>query len=546
LPRHRTLRAVIDWSWELLSGAERTVLRRLSVFSGGASLEAAERVCAGDAVEPGQVLELLTSLAEKSLVRTEGDGAPRYRMLGTIKQYAEDRLAEAGESEAVRLAHLAYFTDLAETAEPHLRRAEQMEWLATLHAEHDNIGAAMRGALAAGQADAAMRLAAGAGWYWWLSGQKTEGMELVSAAAGTPGEVSDDIRATVSALVVLFLNSGPGDERQAAEWIHEAYRLSRRSRSRHPGMALVVPLERMLQAPGAVLAAWEPLLEDEDPWVRALARLQLGKMRILLGQAGPAADAYLTGALAEFRSIGERFGISFALTELAERIATRGDLAGACEHYEEAVQVVVQVGAIDDVIWMRARQAQLSWLLGDRAAGVAAIADAQRCAERVTWPAALAVLALARAELARWSGRTEEAYQQLDVATTLLGDEAGAASIRAVTQDLLGYLTNDVEESRKYRAAARQAAAEAGHAPVIARMLVGIAELASRRDDHAQAARLLGASAAVRGLWDRADPDLARIEPAARNRLGGERFAEAVRDGESRSWSDLAEVTLAS
>src|SRR5580700_8132337 len=104
LPQHRTLRAVVDWSWELLTDAERMVLRRLSVFSGGASLEAAEQVCAASAVEQGaveqdQVLELLTALAEKSLLLTEGDKAPRYRMLGTIKEYAAQRLAETGESD---------------------------------------------------------------------------------------------------------------------------------------------------------------------------------------------------------------------------------------------------------------------------------------------------------------------------------------------------------------------------------------------------------------------------------------------------------------
>jgi len=130
LPRHKTLRAVVDWSWELLTDAERTVLRRLSVFSGGASLEAAERVCAGDAVGQDEVLELLTSLAEKSLLLTGGDGALRYRMLGTIKEYAADRLTEAGESGLARQAHLGYFTELTESAEPHLRRAEQLEWLA--------------------------------------------------------------------------------------------------------------------------------------------------------------------------------------------------------------------------------------------------------------------------------------------------------------------------------------------------------------------------------------------------------------------------------
>ena len=122
LPRHRTLRAVIDWSWELLSDDERAVLCRLSVFSGGASLEAAERVCGTDAAE-----ELLTALAEKSLVVSAGDRAPRYRMLGTIKEYAEQRLAEAGDTDSARRAHLAYFTELAETAEPHLRRADQLD-----------------------------------------------------------------------------------------------------------------------------------------------------------------------------------------------------------------------------------------------------------------------------------------------------------------------------------------------------------------------------------------------------------------------------------
>src|SRR5215469_15897199 len=228
-PRHRTLRAVVDWSWELLTDAERMVLRRFSVFSGAASLEAAERVCAGDAVEQEQVLDVLTSLAEKSLLLAEGDGAPRYRMLGTIKEYAAQRLAEAGESDLVRRAHLAYFTELTETAEPHLRRAEQLEWLATLEAEHDNIGAAMRGALAAGQAQQAMRLAAAAGWYWWLGGHRTEGTELIVAATKTPGQVTDDVRAMVYALMVLFLGSGRADEHQVAEWIHQAYRFSQHS-----------------------------------------------------------------------------------------------------------------------------------------------------------------------------------------------------------------------------------------------------------------------------------------------------------------------------
>jgi len=546
LPRHKTLRAVVDWSWELLTDAERMVLRRLSVFSGGASLEAAERVCAGDAVEQDEVLELLTSLAEKSLLLAEGGSSPRYRMLGTISEYAGHRLAEAGESEQVRHAHLAYFTELTETADPHLRRAEQVDWLAALEVEHDNIGAAMRGALAAGEAQAAMRLAAAAGWYWWLGGHKTEGIELLTAATGTQGEVTDDIRAVVYALVVHFVSSGRGDENTAAEWIHRAYRFSQRSRSRDPRLAFVAPLERMLQTPDDFLPAWEALLDNEDPWVRALARLQVGKMRIVLGRGGRDADAYLEMALAEFRALGERFGISIALTELAERLAVRGEFAGACERYERAIAAVTEVGAIDDVIVMRSRQAQLYWLLGDEDASAAAIAEAERWAERVTWPDALAELALSKAKLARWGGHAEEAHKQLDLATTMLGDEAEQPNIRAVTHDLLGYLADDLSEARTHRVAACQAASEAGHAPLIAQILVGFADLALRYDQHEQAARLLAASADVRGMPDRSDPDVARIERDARHRLGESRFAEAVQEGTQTGWSELVEVTLAS
>jgi predicted ATPase/DNA-binding SARP family transcriptional activator len=364
LPRHRTLRAVVDWSWELLTDAERTVLRRLSVFSGGASLDAAERVCSGEGVEAGQVLELLTALTEKSLVVARGEGAPRYRMLGTIKEYAAQRLAEAGESELARHAHLAYFTELVETAEPHIRRAEQLDWLAAVGAEHDNISAAMRGALAAAEAQGAMRLAASAAWYWWLGGHKTEGSELIMAATAVPGEVSDEIRVLVYVFVVSFLTSGLGDQYQVREWIHEAYETSRRVRSGHPVMRFVGALESLLHGPDAILTAYEPLLTDEDPWVRAVATLQLGKMRIILGDGGREADEYLETALAEFRAIGERWGMSFALTELADRIATRGEFAAA-EHLEQAIAVVTEIGVVEDVVTTRSRQAQLYWLAGE-------------------------------------------------------------------------------------------------------------------------------------------------------------------------------------
>ncbi|TDC15108.1 BTAD domain-containing putative transcriptional regulator [Kribbella albertanoniae] len=541
LPRQRTLRAVIDWSWQLLSDDERMVLRRLSVFAGGASLAAAEQVCG-----TADALELLTALTEKSLVVADSNKTPRYRMLGMIKEYAAQRLADADEVELTRHAHLTYFTELAATADPHLRRAEQLEWLAVLDADHDNISAAMRGAIAAGEAAAAMRLASVAGWYWWLSGHKAEGNDLIKAAIDTPGEVPDETRAMVYSLFILFLNSGPGDEHLAREWIHEIHRISQRTQLVNPVLQLVEPLERMLQSPGDFLPAWEPLLDSVDPWVRALGQLQLGKMRVILGHGGYEADNYLKAALADFEVIGERFGITFALSELADRIATRGEFAAACAHYDHAIEIIAEISGTDDVVRMRSRQAELYWLLDDPERSAAALAEAQRLAEQVNWPGSLANLALSKATLARWRGDAADVLAQLTTITSLLGEAAEQPNIRTLTHDLLGSIAEDLDEAREHWAAACAAATETGHASGIAGVLVGVAGYALRRERYADAVRLLAASTAVRGLPDRSNPDFARIEQATRSRLGDAEYAEAAAEGAQADWNQLVAVTLAS
>ncbi|AYF72968.1 helix-turn-helix domain-containing protein [Nocardia yunnanensis] len=555
IPQHRTLRAVVDWSWELLSEPERTVLRRLAVFAGGASLEAAEQVCATGAVEGWEVLELLTALTEKSLLIVTGDDAPRYRMLGTIAQYARERLDEAGEADSARRAHLAYFTELAATADPRLRRGEQLEWLAVLDAEHDNIAAAMRGALAAPDAAGAARLAAAAGWYWWLGGHKSEGMEMVTAAADAVEQAAeatdadgpdDETLATVYGLVVHFATTGPNDQFAVEEWITKSHGYGRRTAGphRHPALVFVGALERMLHGPEHYLPAFEALIADEDPWVRALSRLQLGKLRVMLGQDGPEVDAHLEGSLAEFRAIGERWGISFALTELAERLAMQGEFAKATEYLDEAAGVVAELDAIEDVARTRSRQAQLFWLLGDPAASAGAVAEAQRWAERTAWPGALAQLALERAELARWSGDAAESHRQIDIARTLSkGSET--EYLETGIHDLLGYLAPDTEQSRAHRRAELDSVSDRAAAPLLARVLVGLADLAAREGRDAHAVRLLAASAVVRGMPDRSQPDVERIERETRSRLGEASFTEATRVGAESNWRELAEATFA-
>lgn len=545
IPQHRTLRAVVDWSWELLTDAERTVLRRLAVFSGGASLEAAERICADDTVEQWEILELLTALTEKSLLRATDDSEPRYRMLATIEQYARERLEAAGEADSIRRAHLSYFTELAATAEPELRRADQLKWLATLAAEHGNLTVAMRGAIAAGDAPGAMALAAEAGWYWWLGGHKVEGLELITAAAALPGEVDNETRALVYGLVVHFMSSGPNDENQLQEWIHKASALHKPGPCRHPAMRFISALESLLQGPDHFLTAFEPLLTDADPWVRALARLQQGKMRVMLGRPGREADEYLEAAAAEFRAIGERWGLSFALTELADRIAMRGDFTTACALLDEALTVVTAVGTLEDAVRVGARQAQLYWLLGDSERSAAAIAEAQRNADRAGWPNALADLALQRAELARWSGDTAEVHRRIEIARAMFGADVELPNVSATFHNLLGYLAVDLETAREQHAQAYRSALGAGYAPLIARILVGAADLALRAGQDAQAVRLLAASDAVRGLPDRSLPDATRIERETRNRLGEADFTEAMAEGAAGDWTELVAVTLA-
>jgi hypothetical protein len=234
------------------------------------------------------------------------------------------------------------------------------------------------------------------------------------------------------------------------------------------------------------------------------------------------------------------------LTELADRIAVRGEFARAAELYERAIVVIAEVGAPEEVIRMRARQALMLWMAGDRDGAAAAIADGERSAQRVTWPGALAELALAKVDLARWAGDAAGARQQIAVATSLLGVEAEQTHYRAMRLDMLSRVTDDLDEARAHSTEALATANEAGLPLLTAVAVVGIADLALRRDQPEQAARLLGAATALRGLPDSAHPDVAHIEAETRNRLGDTRFAEAVLEGTRANLAELAQVTLAS
>uniref|UniRef100_UPI0006269589 ATP-binding protein n=1 Tax=Streptomyces odonnellii TaxID=1417980 RepID=UPI0006269589 len=180
--RQRTLRAVIDWSWELLTVPERIVLRRLAVHTDGCTLEAAEAVCAGDGVADDDVLDLLARLVDRSLVVRTG---ARFRLLESVGAYAAERLREAGDETAVRHRHLAHYLDLAERAEPGLRGPEQHRWLPLLDAETGNLRAALDTAVRRESGGEALRLVTALSWYWLLSGRLREARRALNTALDT-------------------------------------------------------------------------------------------------------------------------------------------------------------------------------------------------------------------------------------------------------------------------------------------------------------------------------------------------------------------------
>ena len=193
LPRQQTLRALIDWSHNLLGEAERTVLRRLSVFAGGWTIEAAEAVGAGEGVDGSDVLDLLTQLVNKSLVMfEERTGQARYRMLETIRQYAREKLVESGENEAVRDRHLSFFVRLAEEAAPELLGKDVKAWLDRLEREIENVRMALDWAKGTARLRDGLRLATALEWFWYPRAIRPR----VGASAGTGGLIgADDGRA---------------------------------------------------------------------------------------------------------------------------------------------------------------------------------------------------------------------------------------------------------------------------------------------------------------------------------------------------------------
>jgi non-specific serine/threonine protein kinase len=306
LPRQQTLRALIDWSYDLLTEPERMLLRRLSVFAGGWTLDAAEAVCSVQGLEAEDVLDLLTHLVGKSLVSYEEQGEKaRYRLLETVRQYGRDRLREGGEVEIVGERHRDWNLELVERAGSELSGEHQAEWLERLEAEHDNLRAALEWSAERGEAPESLRLAGGLTGYWSMRGYVTEGRQRLDAALAMEGAEEPTPARAAALRGAGFLAWRQGDYEAARGRVEECLMIAR--------------------------ALSDGLIASD-----ALATLA----QIAYAQSDYEAACSLTEErLAICRQLGDWERIAFSLTGLAIWVKFQGDLTRAWALCEESLAI---------------------------------------------------------------------------------------------------------------------------------------------------------------------------------------------------------------
>ncbi|MEV4259333.1 hypothetical protein AB0J52_39760, partial [Spirillospora sp. NPDC049652] len=339
LPRHRTLRAVVDWSWELLDDAERTVLARMSVFASGATPEAAERVCGRDL--PADVIDVIASLVDKSLVMADGDAEPRYRLLETVRVYARERLDETGETAATRAEHAAHYLELAETAEPQLRRSDQLLWIERLTAERDNFNAAFQTVVDTRDVRTGLRLVTALVWFWLMRDLEREACAWATAVHRIAGDepppgLGEEYAICVFTGTAVASASGEGIAPQLfGDTILDLLRFLP-ERPRHPMAVAARPVARLFAADlPAAAEGFRGLVDHPDPWIGSIAKTMLTFNALHEGDLD-AAQELAQQSYGEFRDLGDRFGMGVTSLVLLQISLSRGKPEEAIAYGEEA------------------------------------------------------------------------------------------------------------------------------------------------------------------------------------------------------------------
>lgn len=342
LPRRQTLRAAIDWSYDLLTAEEQALLRRLSVFAGGFTLEAVEAIC------PGETLDPLSRLIDKSLViaaERESDGEARYRLLESVRQYGREKLQAAGEVEDTRRRHLNFFLRLAESLAPEINTSERNRLLARLEEEHDNFRAALTFAVEQGDAESGLRLAGALFWFWFHRGYWSAGREWIEKMRILPG-AAGSVRARAAALFGEgVLAWAQGDHAAACSQLEESVSIWRELGDRaglaHALHFLAIELLGQTEQGRARALAEESVAifrAGNDLFGLAASLSSLGV--VALAQADyPAAKSCLEESVKVFREMKDDWGLALPLRNLGIAALRQGDYERAASLLRESLRV---------------------------------------------------------------------------------------------------------------------------------------------------------------------------------------------------------------
>ncbi|MCU7727955.1 winged helix-turn-helix domain-containing protein [Actinoplanes sp. KI2] len=540
-PRHRTLRAVIAWSWDLLTEPERTVAERVSVLPGGVTEASATAICADTRVPAAEVPELLAALVDKSLLHLAAD-AGRYRMLETLREYGIERLAEQGTLRTTRDLAAGYLAELVARLDPRLRGPDQLAAIAALSSEYDNALAALRHLIETGDGDAAGALGLNLAWYWQMFGRHAEAAYWLEQALALPGGPSID-RDCAEAIMLLNQISYRGSAMDEVNRAREAELRALADRltgyPELPGFAAALAamtlafLERFDDA----LTIIDRLIDGPDPWVCGLARMFRAQFAENNGDVGQL-RVDVEGALDAFGRVGDRWGLATSLPMRAQLRQYDGDLDGALTDLSRARSMAREFGSLSlsDEIFIDLRWIDLYMRRGETEAAIEMIGGTRDRAMRsgssemiILVDALEAGLWLRLDDLDRARELVEVAEAGMAAGLPFAGDH-GTALIGGVRAMLCIKLGDDagaaVALERAYAAAV-----ESRDMPILSMTAVTGAALAEARGRHREAALLLGAASRLRGTHDRTDPHVRELAQRGREALGEDGFAEAYETG---------------
>ena len=563
LPRHQTLRAIVDWSWDLLEPAERRLLARLSVFAGGATPDTVTPVCSkptsqpsnSDArlIEPDDVIDLVASLVDKSLVVAQEDeaGEVRYRLLQTVRAYAAEKLAEYGELDAVRAAHTRVFLALAEHADPYLRGADQLHWITRLTLERDNLNAAIRHAVATDDVALSLRFFQASTWFWMMRSRESEAMQWaieISALLERTGSGAPDGLDEAYTMCTGFnvMNAVAREHVGEVDVIGEALleiAPPASARVRHPLLALVRPIAVILVSRTGgeddAHAAFDALAEHPDPWVRAASHAYSALLDLQYARPREA-EAAMRVSYARMSELGDRLGLMFVLILLTEHSLASGRFDEAVRQAEEAYGYATEGLGGDSGSMMLVKLGQARALAGEVEAGRRLMEQGAKSAERF---GEFSEAAAGRSELAALAlrlGDRAEARRQLAEAIELIESraehkEAGLAFSAVLSrQGYLAALEGEFEAAREHY---RRAVDLVRGSPLLSFMagldevVRGLAALAGLEGDHTRAAELLGSAYSVVGMDNKASYSDGATRAAALAALGEEAFEKCFTRG---------------